>query len=34
LDILSLRFRSIEDSAMEFSRNGAIPLEVAQELAA
>jgi monooxygenase len=34
LDILSLRFGSIEDSAMEFSRNGAAPVEVAQELAA
>jgi len=35
LDILSLRFGSIEDSEMEFSRNeGAGPVEVGRELAA
>jgi cation diffusion facilitator CzcD-associated flavoprotein CzcO len=34
LDILSLRFGSVEDSAMEFSRNGAAAAGVAQELAA
>jgi hypothetical protein len=34
LDILSLRFGSVEDSAMEFSRNGAAMAGVAHELAA
>jgi monooxygenase len=35
LDILSLRFGSVEDSEMKFSRNdGAAPVEVARELAA
>jgi monooxygenase len=35
LDVLSLRFGSIEDSEMEFSRNdGAAPVVLARELAA
>jgi cation diffusion facilitator CzcD-associated flavoprotein CzcO len=34
LDIFTLRFGSLEDEAMEFSTNGAAPLQLARELAA